>query len=434
LRLESVRLENYACFRDITVEFNPGFNVVVGINGSGKTSLLDGICDFFSMFIWGAAGRSQRAKPFNPRIEIQVHEGRFRFEEQYPVSVTIKALLPNENKTRTSIQTWHSTSIPSSSQGDFHRLSHLLDKIHTTEPWPLIVHYDATKTRWDSDNWDRKVTNIAQEKLSRGDAYLGCLSAKSVIEDLERWVFSKTLERLQAFEETGRPLGDEKDADDELSLVNSAIALAVEGAKGLKYDMKQKCVVMTWDRPNGESDKVTVFDKLSDGERALVTLVADIARRICILNPQLGRDVFRLTPGIVLIDEIDLHLHPQWQRRLPSALKDAFPLVQFIATTHSPPILSELAPNEIIILKDDAAWHPDASYGLNADRILEEIMDTPSRPQKVKDDLLELFRTIETGSLDESKRLLAELAKAAPAISELASAGALIRRKEAIGR
>jgi predicted ATP-binding protein involved in virulence len=148
----------------------------------------------------------------------------------------------------------------------------------------------------------------------------------------------------------------------------------------------------------------------------------------------LGRDIFTRTPGIVLIDEIDLHLHPQWQRRLPGALKEAFPAIQFIATTHSPQILSELDSSEIILLKGDETWHPDASYGLNADRILEEIMDTPSRPQKVRDDLRELFRTIELGSLDESRRLLAELAKAVPGISEIASANALIARKEAIGR
>jgi predicted ATP-binding protein involved in virulence len=433
LRLESVRLENYACFRDITVEFNPGFNVVVGINGSGKTSLLRGICDCLVHFVNGTH-QSRRTKCPNPRVEIQAHGGIYRFEEQYPVSVAVKAWLPNEKVTKVGELAWRTRSLHGGLKGDFPRLHSFLDKMDMPEPWPLIASYDAAKTRRMPSGKNGHAVDAALEKTSRKDAYIECLSAKSVIGDLERWVVSKRLERLESFAETGRLLDDEKNADDELALVNNAIALAIRGAKGLSYGAKQKSVLMVWDGPDGESDKVLVFDRLSDGERALVTLVADIARRVCILNPHLGRDVFRRTPGVILIDEVDLHLHPQWQRRLPSALKEAFPLMQFIVTTHSPPILSELASSEIILLKDNAAMRPDASYGLNADRILEEIMETPSRPQKVKEDLLELFRTIEAGLLHESKRLLAELTKAVPDISEIASANALIRRKEVIGR
>jgi len=434
LRLESVRLENYACFKDITVEFNPGFNVVVGVNGSGKTSLLDGIFNYLAVITDGVLYSPSPEKPLNPRIEIQAHEGRYRFEEQFPVSVTLKLCFPDEKKTKTGALVWRSSSLPSHLDGDFQFGDSFLEMIDPAGPWPLIAFYNAAKTRRGFGKNNGHALEAALEKTSRKDAYMDYLSTKSVIEDFEKWVFSKTLERLQTIEETGHPLSNEKDADDELSLVNNAIALAIEGAKGLKYDMKQKCVVMIWGQPGGEPDKVTVFDKLSDGEKALVTLVADIARRICILNPHLGSDIFLRTPGVVLIDEIDLHLHPQWQRQLPSALKKAFPSMQFIATTHSPQMLSELDSSEIILLKDDSAVHPDASYGLNADRILEEIMDTPSRPLKIKEDLLELFRTIEVGSLDESKRLLAALTKAAPDISEIASASALIRYKESIRR
>jgi len=431
-----VRLENYACFKDITVEFNPGFNVVVGINGSGKTSLLEGIGDLLNHFLKTVARARdpQRTKPLNPRTEIQVNGGSYRFEEQYPVAVAVKLWFLSEKAAKTDVLTWQAPSLSYRSECGHPDMHSYLEMIDATEPWPLIAFHDATKSRHDPSYRSKNIADAVLEKTSRKDAYKNCLSAESAIEDLEKWVFSKTLERLQTIQESGRSLSDEKDADDELSLVSNAVAMAVEGAKGLNYDMKQKCVVMIWDKPNGESDKVTVFDKLSDGEKALVTLVADIARRICILNPHLGSDIFLRTPGVVLIDEIDLHLHPQWQRQLPSALKKAFPSMQFIATTHSPQMLSELDSSEIILLKDDSAVHPDASYGLNADRILEEIMDTPSRPLKIKEDLLELFRTIEVGSLDESKRLLAALTKAAPDISEIASASALIRYKESIRR
>jgi predicted ATP-binding protein involved in virulence len=152
------------------------------------------------------------------------------------------------------------------------------------------------------------------------------------------------------------------------------------------------------------------------------------------LNPQLGENVLKLTPGIVLIDELDLHLHPRWERQLPNGLKKAFPRVQFIATTHSPQVLSELVPDEIILLIGENAENPEASYGLSSDRVLEDIMETVSRPEKIKDTLSKLFLAIERNSFDEAKEYIKELSEEAPAIVEIASARALIKRKETIGR
>jgi uncharacterized protein (UPF0297 family) len=86
------------------------------------------------------------------------------------------------------------------------------------------------------------------------------------------------------------------------------------------------------------------------------------------------------------------------------------------------------------LLGEESAEHPEASYGLNSDRVLEDIMDTASRPQGIKKALSELFAAIERGELDEAKRLTGELSGAAPYIPEIASARALIKRKEIIGR
>jgi uncharacterized protein (TIGR02646 family) len=161
----------------------------------------------------------------------------------------------------------------------------------------------------------------------------------------------------------------------------------------------------------------------------MIALVVDIARRACVLNPQLGEEVFSRTSGIVLIDELDLHLHPQWQRRLPNSLKEAFPAMQFITTTHSPQILSELSPNEIILLRGESACQPEVSYGMTSDRILEDIMETASRPQKIKELLSKLFIAIERDLIDEAKEYIEELSEKAPGIAEIASARALINKE-----
>src|SRR5690606_15426040 len=142
---------------------------------------------------------------------------------------------------------------------------------------------------------------------------------------------------------------------------------------------------------------------------AVICLVADIARRICLLNPQLGKDVIRQTPGVVLIDELDVHLHPRWQRRIVNGLKAAFPCVQFIASSHSPQVLGELQPEEIILLREGGTSQPQVSYGLDSSQVLEEIMGASPRNLKVDEKLKQLFEKIENGPLNEAKRLLDEL-------------------------
>ena len=95
------------------------------------------------------------------------------------------------------------------------------------------------------------------------------------------------------------------------------------------------------------------FSNLSDGYRNMIGMVADMAYRCIQLNPGLKENVIKETEGIVLIDEIDLHLHPEWQKRIVEDLRKAFPKIQFIATTHSPFIVQSLRKEELIVLDKD---------------------------------------------------------------------------------
>lgn len=97
------------------------------------------------------------------------------------------------------------------------------------------------------------------------------------------------------------------------------------------------------------------FNDLSDGYRNMVAMVADIAYRCAQLNPQMGEDVTVNTKGIILIDELDLHLHPKWQRRVVPDLRKTFPNIQFIITSHSPFIIQSMNPGEVIDLDNMGA-------------------------------------------------------------------------------
>ncbi|WP_392535385.1 AAA family ATPase [Nostoc sp. C117] len=180
-----------------------------------------------------------------------------------------------------------------------------------------------------------------------------------------------------------------------------------------------------------------IVNQLSDGEKCLLAMVGDLARRLAIANPSLPDPL--QGSGVVLIDEIELHLHPKWQREIIPALTRTFPNCQFIVTTHSPQVISQVKPEGIYILeKTDegvVAKRPESSFGRDSNRILEDLMGVPARPQEIKDRLHELFRLIDEGNLDGARQLSQEIADIIGQDEpELVKASVSIRRKEILKR
>ena len=138
----------------------------------------------------------------------------------------------------------------------------------------------------------------------------------------------------------------------------------------------------------------------------------------------------------MLIDEVDLHLHPAWQRHIATALEETFPNCQFLLSTHSPAILSHLEPNKIWILERSKggvkARRPEEAYGQSIDRIFEDIMDVSSRPIEVESQLSELFLAIEQGKLKKAKKLLKNMKSRIGRDPDLVRADVLIQRKEGL--
>lgn len=129
-----------------------------------------------------------------------------------------------------------------------------------------------------------------------------------------------------------------------------------------------------------------IINQLSDGEKCLLAMVGDIARRLAIANPGLENPL--AGEGVVMIDEIELHLHPDWQRKIIPSLTRTFPNLQFIVTTHSPQIISHVQPDSIYLLESTpegiVAKRPESSFGRDINRILEDIMGVGARPPEIK--------------------------------------------------
>ncbi|MEG1748692.1 MAG: AAA family ATPase, partial [Tannerellaceae bacterium] len=140
----------------------------------------------------------------------------------------------------------------------------------------------------------------------------------------------------------------------------------------------------------------TPFHMLSDGVRTMLAMVMEIAFRCYILNPHLKEQASKETTGVVLIDEIDLHLHPAWQKKVLRDLRIAFPSIQFIVTTHAPLVLGSVKDGKIISIKDNQAFDFPLQHGKDANYILNE-MGTSEMDNLLKDNLKDYFILIEKG-------------------------------------
>ena len=179
-------------------------------------------------------------------------------------------------------------------------------------------------------------------------------------------------------------------------------------------------------------------DQLSDGEKCLLAMVGDLARRLAIANSATGSDPL-CGEGVVLIDEIDLHLHPSWQRDVVPRLLNTFPNCQFFLSTHSPLVLNNVHPDNLFLVKESDGRmnisRPRASFGKSVARVLEDVMGLESSiPDSVASPLRDIFNAIASNDLEKAQKGIAELRSKGYDDPELSRAEVLIRRHEVLGK
>jgi predicted ATP-binding protein involved in virulence len=157
--------------------------------------------------------------------------------------------------------------------------------------------------------------------------------------------------------------------------VKQAIQQAIEGCTKVEYHLRLGLLIDIEGQPR------LPFSALSDGQRNMLAMIGDIAWKAAQLNPHLGKDVLLKTPGIVLIDELDLHLHPRWQRHVIEDLRRLFPEIQFIATTHSPFIIQTAREGELIKLDGDVSIDPGGKTLEEIARLIMDVTDSDRSPR-----------------------------------------------------
>jgi predicted ATP-binding protein involved in virulence len=199
-----------------------------------------------------------------------------------------------------------------------------------------------------------------------------------------------------------RSLG-RRQKDPQLKAVRSAVEGLLDGFSDLRVRRQPLRMLITKD---GQDFQV---DQLSDGEKCVLALVGDLARRLAIANPANNNPLHGL--GIVLIDEIELHLHPAWQRSIVGGLKRVFPNCQFIVSTHSAQVLGEVDPQGIFLLDQGRIKRPNRSFGRDSNLILQELMGASQRSKWAVEALGELYELIDEGKMKAARPRFDELEK-----------------------
>lgn len=326
--LKNFTLRNFRRYESATFQFHPQFTVLIGNNGAGKTTVLDGLAMMLNTYFQGAklATGGGTIKPDDARYILTSKEGQVFRERKDDVYLEALAHLDGVDVT------WRRDI--GDRGGKAKELVRLgakgREQIKSggSPDLPLLLYYGAGRL------WNVHDDVETEKPSSQLDAYRYCLDPKSDHKAFEKWFKKLSYSELQ--KRTSIPA---------VTAVKNAVLVCIPGAKNFFHDTDQDQLTICL-----EKEGLVPFNSLSDGYRNMVGMVADIAHRASRLNPHFGTDAPLLTKGVVLVDEMDLHLHPKWQRRVVSDLKKAFPSIQFIGTTHSPFILQSLEPGEVIDL------------------------------------------------------------------------------------
>jgi predicted ATP-binding protein involved in virulence len=403
MRIDRLQIQNFRKFADLTLELHPQFTLLVGGNGSGKTSILDALA--VSLGPWfhlpdGTWIGTPQIQPKNARLTPVKVGDRVQFQEQRPVSVEAIGRIDDSDVIR-----WGQT-LNSDLKGRTENVAGKIRQLYVDTPpsnCPVLAYYGVTRAALPENQ--PSVLNMSLTPAHRWDAYKFFVNERINYNDLRMWFYRETAA-------AGANGGRKRPG---FEVVRRAVFGCLPDADDLWFDVDRADLVCSID---GQAQPLS---NLSDGQRMLLAMVADIAVKAVTLNAhllppdELGAEdeplprVLQKTPGVVLIDELDVHLHPSWQRRVVRDLTETFPAIQFVCTSHSPQVIGEVPPQQIRIIDGDIVYSPEHSFGVDSSRILEEIMDTKPRTELVDNLLSKLSRQISDDDFDGARSTLQEV-------------------------
>lgn len=435
MKIKQLQLQNYGRFENLTVDFAPTENrvsnvtVIVGNNGAGKSQILQALATGLSWFISGLQNKVPSGNFINSN---EIRNGK---------DISILNIKGEINKNLQSINNNIKNLdiyLKSNRQRDDEKFASLggLEIIDFTEnvkkdeiSLPIITFYPVERSILTQNIiLDSSAKNLRQFvgynlALTNGIDFNSFIEWFRLKEDIENAQIRKEVDKLM--ESLVRENNDnnrsiivahlagltakekvlEKNTDNQLQSVKSAISYFLDTIENVWIDRSLQPPVMMVEKDGKDLN----INQLSQGEKSLLALVGDIARRLAILNPSLDDPL--QGEGIVMIDEVDLHLHPKWQHDLIDKLVKTFPNVQFILTTHSPHIVSDRQDILVYSLDNGQLQTIGNVYGEDANTVLNDVFHVPYRTPEIDKAFNGIRRAISHKELESAESQINNIAK-----------------------
>ena len=415
MKLSRVEITHFRCFESLQISLRPDVNVIVGANGSGKSSILDAIAIALYEIVAanGAGGKRQRvlqnAALRSTDIYVESYAGdssagrkpfvqiRAQATDIYQAGdFAARSLLFDGSPDFDPVLEWSQYVLytPPNTFRYVNRASEQLSQIdryfraiwqeinsngpHALIPLPAIAYYRARRRLNDMP----ALGDIFRATLGRTEAFVNALDAGTNFAAMCQWLYLRENEELRARPAT---IGADNHEFPDLSAVRFVLKSAIPGLTRVYFEGNPPRLMIEIEGKDGETHAMEL-EQLSDGYRNMLALFLDFSRRLVQANPNWPNPLE--APGILLIDEVELHLHPRWQQIVIPSLRAAFPNTQLIISTHSPAVLTTVRREQTHLLTSDHQFErlPDdvGTYGAENSRVLAEVFGTHSRPPNIE--------------------------------------------------
>jgi len=384
VKIKQISIENIGRFSNLEIDSsyeNKIYNhiILIGNNGSGKTTILESIALSLSWFV--ARVRSEKG---NGAIisELKINNNAN--------SGNIKINIDDNGNdycwTISKPKKGRKTETPTNLEG-LSKLTNLYRTNYTNDyntSFPILTYYDANRGVLDIPLRIR--TKHTFEQLNGYDnslkgmvdyrTFFEWFREREDIENEDKINFVKSLKEPNKIDKNFLDRFNET-SDNQLSAVRKALSTFLPEFENIRVERKPRIHLAV-----NKSGEYLNLEQLSQGEKLTMAMVGDIARRLAILNPNAENPL--LGTGIIIIDEAELHMHPQWQRSFIERLSKTFPNCQFIYTTHSPLLISDFKDVLCYSLSDGELVPVGQMYGLDVNQVLLDAMETEIMASKVQ--------------------------------------------------
>ncbi|MBD2319129.1 AAA family ATPase [Phormidium tenue] len=414
MHIQQVKIKNFRCFEDLTINLNPDINIFVGNNGSGKSAVLDAISAAMYPYISQIQRIANQNEDKSPifKSDLSVQKNNLK-QENKRITPEFQALVKgfpewfikyNNIFSREDGNVFtDENSIGFGADFGSPKLSKLLRSIddkykneREDNTLDLIIYYKENR------NGIIKIKDVFNQSSNKFNAFKNALNASANFTDLADWFFIRRFHELSIVQKTGNTKFELPD----LKQIRKAISTII--APNATVDFAQDTsarLMVEWETETGEKIELSL-NQLSSGYRNMLALVMDFARRLAQANPQMENPLE--AEAVLMIDELDLHLHPTWQQKIIPDLRKVFPNTQIIATTHSPEIVTTVQRHQVKILEDYQIKEcPSPTRGMKSSDVVRYVLGLDNLRPNTEESrtLTALFEAIDNGNLEEAKRL-----------------------------